>query len=188
MDRAAPIVIVTGPSGAGKTTVGRLVAGAFDRSVHLGMDDFIRFVVNGWADPSLPESAHQNRVLGGAVAIAAMHFAEDAYTVVVDGCVFPDAVEEFAAACSLRGVPLHYAVLRTDLATCIARVARRRSADADDRESLARVHRRFADLGDHEDNVIDASGPPDQVAAALLTELAAGRLAKISSRSNEVSR
>ncbi|MCU1463355.1 MAG: hypothetical protein JWO37_3430 [Acidimicrobiales bacterium] len=171
----APILVVTGPSGAGKTTVGRLVAAAFDPSVHIRMDDFTPFIVNGWIEPSLPEAALQNHVLGGAVAAAAMNFAQGGYTVVMDGHVFPDGLSALAQACASRGVPLHYAVLRTDLATCIARVTQRRPGDASP-ESLGRQHARFADLGDHEANVIDASGTPESVAAAMLSAFTAGLL------------
>lgn len=32
---ALPIVLLTGPPGGGRSTVGRLVAEAFDRSVHI---------------------------------------------------------------------------------------------------------------------------------------------------------
>src|SRR5207237_7142956 len=85
---AAPIIVVTGPCGAGKTTIGRLVAETFDPGVHLRMDDFWPFVVKGWIDPNLPEAAHQNHVLGGAAATSAMTLAEGGYTVVVDGHVF----------------------------------------------------------------------------------------------------
>src|SRR3954468_9137489 len=50
---AAPIVVITGPSGAGKTTGGGLVAKAFDPSIHIRVDDFLTpFVVNGWIDPN----------------------------------------------------------------------------------------------------------------------------------------
>jgi predicted kinase len=176
----APIVVVTGPSGAGKTTVGRLVATAFDPSVHIQMDDFTPFVVNGWVEPSSPEAAHQNHVLGGAVAVAAMNFAYGGYTVVLDGHVFPEGLDRLAQECSRRGLPLHYAVLRTDLATCVGRVTQRHPGDADP-ESLARQHSRFFDLGDHEAKVIDASGTPEAVAAALLSALAARRLLAASS-------
>jgi predicted kinase len=172
----APILVVTGPSGAGKTTVGRLVAAAFNPSAHIRTDDFWPFVVNGWVEPWLPESVHQNDVLGAAVAVAATQFAVGGYTVVIDGHFFQEGLDGLAQICSARGVSLHCAVLRADLATCLARVRQRRPSDADDPEPLVRLHGRFADLGAHEANVIDASGSPAEVAAALLSAFAAGRL------------
>src|SRR5438132_5077292 len=170
-----PILVVTGPSGAGKTTVGRLIAATFDLSVHIRMDDFMPFVVNGWVEPWLPESAHQNHVLGGAVAVAAMQFAAGGYTVVLDGHVFPEGLDGLAPACALRGVPLHYAVLRPDLSTCQARVTQRHSGNSDDPDSLTRLHARIPDPGGYEANVIDASGAPEAIAAALLSAFTAGR-------------
>lgn len=161
---AAPILVVTGPSGAGKTTVGRLVAAAFDLSAHIQADAFMPFVENGWVEPWLPESAHQNHVLGGAVAAAAMEFAEGGYAVVLDGHWFPEGLDGLAQWCTRRNVALHYAVLRPDLTTCLARVTQRRPGDPDDPEAAARLHARFADLGDHEANVIDVSGAPEDVA------------------------
>jgi type II secretory pathway predicted ATPase ExeA len=77
----APIAVITGPSGAGKTTVGRLIAASFELSVHIRMDDCTPFVVNGWVEPWLPEAAHQNHVLGSAVGAGAMQFAAGGYTV-----------------------------------------------------------------------------------------------------------
>jgi len=109
---AAPIVVVSGPSGAGKTTVARLVAAAFELSVHIRTDDFTPFVVNGRVDPWLPASAHQSDVLGGAVAAAGMQFAEGGYTVVLDGHWFTEGLDGLAQMGTRRGVPVHYAVLR----------------------------------------------------------------------------
>jgi len=176
---SAPIVVVAGPSGAGKTTVGRLVAAAFDQSAHIRSDDFTPFVVSGWIEPNLPESAHQNHVLGGAVAATAIEFAEGGYTVILDGHWFPEGLEGLAQMCTRQGVPLHYAVLRPDFATCLARVTQRRSRDPDNTGALARLYARFTDLGDHEANVIAASGTPEDVAAALLTAFTVGRLVEL---------
>jgi hypothetical protein len=76
---------MTGPFGVGKSTVSRLTAATIgEESMYVPIDDFTRFVVNGWVEPWLPESAHQNEVLGGAVVAAAMQFADGGYTVVVD--------------------------------------------------------------------------------------------------------
>lgn len=176
-----PILILTGPSGAGKTTVARVVAAFFDLSVHIRMDDFMSFVVSGWVEPWRSDSARQNYVLGGAVAAAALQFAEGGYTVVLDGHIFPDALDGGGLAqwCAHRGVALHYAVLRPDLATCVARAARRRPGEPDDAESFARLHARFSELGDRETNVIEAAGTPEEVAAAVLAAFSAGTLAEL---------
>jgi hypothetical protein len=90
---------MAGPSGVGKSTVSRLTAATIgEKSMYVPIDDFTRFVVNGWVEPWLPESAHQNEVLGGVVVAAAMQFADGGYTVVVDGHVFPGTPEEVAGA------------------------------------------------------------------------------------------
>jgi Mrp family chromosome partitioning ATPase len=177
-ERPAPILVVTGPSGVGKSTVSRLVAATLDKSVHVRMDDFLRFVVSGWVDPWLPEAAHQNEVLGGAVVAAAMQFSAGGYTAVVDGDVFPDAAEELAGACRRRGVPFHYAVLRCDLDTCVERATTRAAGERPDPGPFAALHARFTDLGEHESNVVEATAAPDDVAAAVLRALRSGRLAR----------
>ena len=172
---AAPILVVTGSSGAGKTTVSRLVAATFDPSAHIRIDAFMPFVVNGWIEPWLPESARQNHILGGAVAAAAMQFAEGGYTVVLDGHVFPDALTELAGACLRRGIPLHYAVLRCDLATCVTRARQRDGVDHDP-EPFAHQHARFTNLGEHEAHVVDASGAAEDVVAAVRSAFMEERL------------
>jgi hypothetical protein len=152
-----------------------MVAAALDPSVCFRVDDFMTWIVNGWVEPGLSESAHQNRVLGAAAAAAAIQFACGGYTVVLDGTFFPDGAEGMSQMCRPRAVPLHYAVLRPDLATCQARVARRGSGDPDDPQ-FARLHARFADLGDREVNVVEASNSPQQVVGAVLAAFASGRL------------
>jgi len=175
-ERSAPILIVSGPSGAGKTTVGRVLAATFDRSVHIQADHLMFSVVSGWIEPWLPEAAHQNAVLGGAIAAAALQFAQGGYAVVLDGDFFPEALDELAPWASRHDVPLHYAVLRPDLSTCLARVRQRRSGDPEDFDAFAQLHTRFEKLGEREPNVVDASGTPEEVAEAVLDAFRSGRL------------
>ena len=175
--------MVTGPSGAGKTTVARLVAGSFGLSAHIQSDAFMPFVVRGWVDPWLDQAADQNEVMGGAVAAAAIRFALGGYTVVYDGHIFPDGLEGLASVCAGREVPLHYAVLRTDRAVCMSRfrarpigVARPEYVGFDDTDALGTLYDRFLDLGRYETHVVDASGTPEQVAAGVLAAFREQRL------------
>ena len=50
------LLIVTGPPGAGKSTVAKLLAASMPRSVLVQGDAFFGFLANGAIDPWLPES------------------------------------------------------------------------------------------------------------------------------------
>jgi predicted kinase len=172
-----PIIIVSGTGGVGKTTVSRLVAAAFDRSVHLNTSDLMASVVSGWVDPNLPEAEQQNAAIGAALAVSAMGFAEDGYTTVVDGHLFPDGVDGLAAACSKRGLACHYVVLTADLDTCWARASRREEGRWPlEYEPFAKLHARFADLHLDARHLVDATGSPESVCDAVLSAFRAGRL------------
>jgi hypothetical protein len=147
-------------------------------SVHVQSDAFMAFIANGWVDPSVPEAAHQHHVVGGALAVTAMQFAAGGYTTVVDGHLFPKGVEGFAAASGQRGLALHYVVLRADLDTCLARAGNKSERRWPlDPVPFADTHARFGELGAYETHVVDATGTPDDVAAAVFSAFLAGRTA-----------
>ena len=104
-------------------------------------------------------------------------FVAAGYTVVLDGTIFPDAIDELAPACREHEVPLHYVVLR-----CPVDVARERAHDRDPAgadpqpDSAAILHTRFEELGGYERHAIDASGPSADVAAAVLAAFTSGAL------------
>ncbi|MGH3576993.1 MAG: AAA family ATPase, partial [Mycobacterium sp.] len=74
-----PILIITGPPGAGKTTVARLVAEYFDRAACLETDWFWTIIVKGLIPPWEVEADSQNRTVLRSFAAAAASLAEGGY-------------------------------------------------------------------------------------------------------------
>jgi predicted kinase len=171
------VIVVSGSPGVGKSTVSRLVAAEFERSVHVRADDVMASVVSGWVDPNLPEAGAQNEAVGGAIAVSAMSFAGDGYVTVVDGYLFPDGVAGLAAACAVRDLSCHYVVLIADLDTCWARASGRGEGRWPlELEPFAAVNARFAALELDTRHVIDGSPPPETVRDAVLSAFRAGSL------------
>ena len=173
----APIVVVTGPSGVGKSTVSRLIAAEFERSALVEVDAFMAFIATGWVEPNLAEADHQNDVIGVALVAATLEFAAGGYTTVVDGHLFPPALEHIARNASRRDIPVHYAVLRADLATCWTRASGRPAGRWPlERESFDALHARFAALDLDDRHVVDATADAEQVAATVRAAMQAGTL------------
>ena len=140
------VIILTGPPGAGKTTLARrLAASSAEPAVHLVCDQFFEAIRSGFIAPWLPESDAQNRTVNQAIAAAAARYAVGGYTVLVDGVIGPWFLDLFRdAACEAR-VSLDYVVLRPDRETAIAR-ARDRSENPLPDYPL-NVFEDFADVG-----------------------------------------
>src|SRR5260370_30883345 len=56
------VIVLTGPPGAGKSTVTHQWAGKLPPSVHLHTDDFWDFIRQGRIEPNLPPAHRQNRL------------------------------------------------------------------------------------------------------------------------------
>jgi predicted kinase len=163
---AAPILIVSGPPGAGKTTVARRLAETSEApAVHLRTDSFYDAIRSGFIDPWLAESNDQNTTVTRAIVAAAGVYATGGYTVIVDGVVGPWFLDIYRAEAARLGVALDYVVLRADLERVTARARDR--ADHPLADYPPRVFDGFADLGPLEPHVIDNGG--DDVEALLGT-------------------
>jgi predicted kinase len=169
-----PVLVVAGPSGVGKSTVGARLAEGFARSAHVQQDAFLNFIVRDENTPAREDEARLHEVLGAVLATTALEFARCGYTVVVDGHLRPAGVQAWADGCASRHIAVHYAVLRTDLATCLTR-ATKRGLPFDVADYTAQ-HDGFADLGAYEGHAIDATPDPTNVSTAVMSAFRAGHL------------
>jgi chloramphenicol 3-O-phosphotransferase len=88
------LLLITGPAGAGKTTVASEWASSRDeRCVHLSLDSFRHMVKTGFIDPKYgwnDEVQVQLDIARANVASVATRYLNTGYQVVVDDALFPD--------------------------------------------------------------------------------------------------
>jgi MoxR-like ATPase len=116
------LLLVTGPPGAGKSTLARLMADRFEPSALVEGDTFFAFLARGAILPWLPESTRQNEIVTEAAASAAGRYASGGYATVYDGLVGalvlahvrhldppenPHDIAEMAAAALTSGMLAH---------------------------------------------------------------------------------
>lgn len=168
------LLIVTGPPGAGKSTVAALLAAQVSPSVLVEGDRFFEFLAEGAIEPWLPASHHQNEVVTHAAATATGRFAAD-YETVYDGVVGPWFLPTFAAATGLTR--LDYVIVLPSVEVCVSRVGTRTGHGFTDEGATRKMHAEFTAASIEARHVIsdDAAGA-EETARSIVEARAAGRL------------
>jgi predicted kinase len=173
------IVIVSGPPGAGKSTIARRLADGApgELAVHLHTDDFYTYVRRGFVAPWLPAAQAQNIAIMNALAASAAAFAVGGYEVVVDGIVGPWFFDPWLAVAKAHGIDLRYIALAPDEPTTVARATARTAPGAmTDAEVVRTMWAQFQTFAPPAGHVVDTTGQSvDETAAVLKAGLAAGR-------------
>jgi len=170
------LLILTGPPGAGKTTVGAIIASESPLSACIHSDWFWTTIVNGHIPPWERAADAQNRAVIRAAAAAGVRMANAGFTVVLDGILGPwhfEPLREELAQCTS---PVNYAVLRPDIETCLVRARGRVLESPQHRDALTEegpirhMWDQFHDLGPIEELVIDNSVIDPPTTAILVQE------------------
>jgi hypothetical protein len=173
------IVIISGPPGAGKSTVARKLAtgSPADLAVHLHTDDFCAYIRKGFVAPWLPDAQAQNITVMKALAGAAATYACGDYEVFVDGIVGPWFFDPWKTAAKEGGIDLRYVALVPDEAATVARATARTTPGAMTDAAVVRtMWAHFQAFAPDAGNVLDTTGQAVAETVAVLAEgLAAGR-------------
>jgi cytidylate kinase len=167
------VLIVTGPPGAGKSTVARRLAVRRERAVHIHTDDFHAWIVSGYVVPWTVEAQEQNITAIEAMSLAGARFARAGYEVFIDGIVGPWFLEPWLKL----GIAVDYCILRPSAQAAHRRAAARADYPLADLSAVAVMHEAFSDLGPYEAHVIDTTDLDlGQTVSEVLRRRAAGRL------------
>jgi cytidylate kinase len=120
MTVVAEFIVVTGPPGAGKSTVAELLSEQFERSALVAGDAFFGFLRRGSTAPWSPESHDQNTAVVEPAAAAAGRLARHC-TIVYDGVVAPWFLRNFVKQSGVAWI--NYALLLPPLDVCLHRAA-----------------------------------------------------------------
>ena len=168
------LLIVTGPPGAGKSTVARLLADAVSPSVLVEGDAFFAFLASGAIDPWLPASHEQNTVVTRAAGKATGEFVAGGFSVIYDGVIGPWFLDTFLTTAGLRDVD--YAVLLPPVEVCQQRVTERLGHRFTDVAATSWMHQQFTDADLDQRHVLRSHGNARETADAIQHAMTSGML------------
>ncbi len=162
------VVILSGPPGAGKSSVADALCERFDRMIHVEVDELRHWVKAGYRHPWAGDrqAAEQLELAVRNASAIARESVAMRYAVVITDVVRPDDAARYRAALAGAGTAVHLVTLLPSLEVALARDAVREHAIA---ERVRAVHAELVDdirSGALPGAVIDSSHDRDPQATA----------------------
>ena len=143
------VVIISGPPGAGKTSISAELATRFPKAVHLATDFYYHSIVTGYIFPWLAGAGPQNEVAVTAAARSIFPYASAGYAVFVDGVVLPWAFEIYSKQLLEDGITPKLVVLLPGLEETVRRGLARSTPDRLDASVYRQMYSEFEDAFKH---------------------------------------
>lgn len=165
-----PILILSGPVAAGKTTVAReLVRLLTDDVVLIEGDVFWSFFAKGSPGPT-----HKRfRTIMSAMTAAAIPYATGGSHVILDFSIPPWFLDTVRKIAAMRAVPLDYVVVRPSEQVCAARAKARTEGSITDYSPYLELYRDFDQVARH--IVCDDAMSAAETAAAIVRGVELGQ-------------
>ncbi|HWB63137.1 MAG TPA: AAA family ATPase [Chitinophagales bacterium] len=136
-----PVIIISGPVGAGKTTVAKKLVEITPAPVsYIEGDKFWFFIAKGFEENA---RVRNFRMVMASMTAAVVPYALYGYQVVLDFSMTPSFLEKAAQIFNSRNIPFHYIVLRPSEEVCKARAAARNEGIVTDYEPYKRLYDAF---------------------------------------------
>ncbi|GJM38079.1 MAG: hypothetical protein DHS20C19_14460 [Acidimicrobiales bacterium] len=165
----APLIILTGPPGTGKSTAAEGLSGGFDRSAVVGGDFFLEALRSGKVEPWLPASHDQNTRVMEITARSARDYTAAGWTTILEGIVGPWFLPNVLA--EVGALDVHYFVLTAPLDVCKRRVRARGRISMS--AVVEKMHAEFETHASDERHLVDSDRPRADVVDDIAARVAA---------------
>jgi adenylate kinase family enzyme len=165
------IIILSGPIGAGKTTVAKaLVASSNGPAVYIEGDKFWFFIAKGHA---LQSDKKDFKTIMVSMTVAAVPYATAGYEVILDFSMPPWFLDTAERLAKIKEVPLDYVVLRPSMEVCQLRAAARSEGAIKDYTLHRELYLSFDEAAPH--TISDDTGSADIVAETIREGIREGK-------------